>query len=273
MMTPLRLTWLTDIHLNFLKPHQYDGFFARVRAHQPDALVLTGDIGEGRTIAFYLQTLDRHLNIPIYFVLGNHDYYHGSFAEVHALIRKTCTELPRLCWLDEAGVVELAPDTALIGSGSWPDGRLGTYDRSEVELLDYYVIEEFIGLDKSARLDLLHQLGDAAAAYFRHTLPTALQRYRRVYAAMHCPPYREACRYHGQISNDDFLPHFGNKVVGEVLREIMQAHPDRELTVLCGHTHGAADERVLPNLRVLTGAAEYGAPDVQRVFEVKTALI
>lgn len=264
----MRLAWLTDIHLNFLKPHQYDGFFSKIRAQKPDALVISGDIAEGRNIGFFLQTLDKHLHMPIYFVLGNHDYYYGSFKTVSALMRKMCAELPHLQWLDEANVVELSSDTALIGHGSWPDGRFGTYHTSEVELLDYYVIEEFVGLEKMARLYKLNALGDAAAAHFRRVLPQALQHYRHVYAAMHPPPYREASRYKGQISKEDFLPHFTSKAVGVALREIMEAHPENQLTVLCGHTHGAADERILPNLHVLTGEAEYGKPHVQRVFEI-----
>jgi 3',5'-cyclic-AMP phosphodiesterase len=263
-----RLAWLTDIHLNFLKPHQYNGFFGKVRAYSPDALVITGDIGEGRSIGFFLQTLDKHLQMPMYFVLGNHDYYYGSFKLVSALMRKMCAELPRLSWLDEAGVVELTPDTALIGHGSWPDGRFGTYHTSEVELLDYYVIEEFVGLDKQTRLGKLNALGDAAASHFRRVLPQALQQYKHVYAAMHAPPFREASRYKGQISKEDFLPHFTSKAVGEALREIMLTHPEHTLTVLCGHTHGAADERILPNLHVLTGEAEYGKPVVQKVFDL-----
>jgi hypothetical protein len=48
----------------------------------------------------------------------------------------------------------------------------------------------------------------------------------------------------------------------------MLAHPDAKMTVYCGHTHGAGESHVLPNLRVVTGAAEYGAP-VVRTIEVE----
>jgi len=37
--------------------------------------------------------------------------------------------------------------------------------------------------------------------------------------------------------------------------------------VLCGHTHGAGEAEILPNLRVLTAGARYGAPVVQRALE------
>jgi Icc protein len=51
--------------------------------------------------------------------------------------------------------------------------------------------------------------------------------------------------------------------------EIMSRHPDRKLTVLCGHTHGEGEWQMLDNLRVLTGGAEYGHPAVQRIFELE----
>lgn len=48
----------------------------------------------------------------------------------------------------------------------------------------------------------------------------------------------------------------------------MPDYPDRQLTVLCGHTHGAGETRPLDNVLILTGGAEYGRPVVQRVFEL-----
>ena len=39
------------------------------------------------------------------------------------------------------------------------------------------------------------------------------------------------------------------------------------MTVLSGHTHGGGRAQILENLTVLTGAAAYGEPAVQEVFE------
>jgi len=129
------------------------------------------------------------------------------------------------------------------------------------------VIDDFKGLDKQGRLELLHRLGDEAARHFRRVLPEALARHRRVVALTHVPPFREACWHEGRLSNGNWLPHFTCKAAGDAMVEVMRAHPDRELLVLCGHTHGAGEAEVLPNLRVRTGGARYGAPVVQRVFE------
>jgi Icc protein len=89
-----------------------------------------------------------------------------------------------------------------------------------------------------------------------------------VVVATHVPPFREACWYEGQISHDDWIPYFTCAAVGDVLHQAMLDHPDHTMTVLCGHTHGAGVADVLPNLRVLTGGAEYGAPVLQDVLHL-----
>jgi hypothetical protein len=48
----------------------------------------------------------------------------------------------------------------------------------------------------------------------------------------------------------------------------MQQHPYQQLTVVCGHTHSSGEVDILPNLKAFTGRAEYGAPEIQRIFEL-----
>ena len=155
-----------------------------------------------------------------------------------------------------------------MGHDGWADGRLGDYPNSDVVLNDYYLIEELRWLDPRERLKRLNALGDEAAAHFRALLPEAFERFSHLIVVTHVPPFREASCHQGQPSNDNWLPHFSCKAVGEALVEAMTAHPDRQMTVLCGHTHGAGEAQILPNLLVLTGGAVYGEPRVQRVLEI-----
>ena len=76
----------------------------------------------------------------------------------------------------------------------------------------------------------------------------------------------------GAISDDDWLPWFTCKAVGDVLLETAAAHPDKHFTILCGHTHGSGHVHIRPNLEVHTGGAEYGRPVVQTVFEFGDAM-
>lgn len=82
----------------------------------------------------------------------------------------------------------------------------------------------------------------------------------------HVPPFAEAAWYRGAYSGPDWLPFFACKAAGEVLKASMENHPDKQMTVLCGHTHGGGESSILPNLVVYTGAARYSRPTVQRIF-------
>ena len=264
----MKLAWLTDIHLNFLDNAGAAAFCQRVAGVDADAILLSGDIDEADDVVRHLDLLETAVQRPVYFVLGNHDFYRGSIAGVRASVEATCAVSPNLHWLPVAGVVPLTAETCLIGHDGWGDARLGDFAGSPIELNDWELIAEFDGLSRRGRLAKLRELGDEAGAHFRAVLPGALLRFRHVVAVLHVPPFRESCWYDGRISDDDWLPHFTCKAAGDALAEAMAARPDRQMTVLCGHTHGGGEAQIRPNLRVLTGGAVYGKPEVQRVIEV-----
>jgi predicted phosphohydrolase len=264
----MRVVWLTDIHLNFIDHDRIEAFCRDIRAAGPDAILISGDIGEAANVDGYLQRLEASLPVPIYFVLGNHDYYGSSLIVVREKIVAISRQSNRLYWLPSAGVVELTAETGLIGHDGWADARFGDYTNSQVMLNDYLMIGDLSGLDRVQRQARLNALGDAAAEHFRVLLPQALSRFRHLLVLTHVPPFREACWHEGKISGDDYLPHFSCKAVGDVLVEMMQAHPDQKMTVLCGHTHSSGEAEILPNLRVRTGAAVYGRPQIQDVLEL-----
>jgi 3',5'-cyclic AMP phosphodiesterase CpdA len=263
-----RLAWATDIHLNFLSPSGLSAFCDTLAKTPAGAFLVTGDIAEAPSVERSLGAMAAAVERPFYFVLGNHDSYRGSITAVRARMRELCAQSPWLRWLPAAPIVELTPTTALVGHDGWADGRLGDYLQSPVLLNDYALIKELAYLGKRARLTVLKRLGDEAAAYLRPVLSQALKRYPRVVVATHVPPFKEACWHEGRISNDDWLPHFTCKAVGDVLRKLASARPDRRIDVLCGHTHGAGVAQILPNLTVRTGHAEYGEPEVQDVIQI-----
>ncbi len=218
-----RLAWITDVHLNFLDPPEVEEFFRTVSDTVADAVLLSGDVGEARDAAVRLNALHTAVGRPVYFVLGNHDFYRGSIAGLRSKIEALCSAVPNLVWMPRASVLPLTERTALVGHDGWGDGRLGDYWGSLVELNDWRLIEEFFGLDPQERLTKLQALGDEAAAHFQAVLPDALARFEHVIVLTHVPPFREACWHEGRISDDDWLPHFTCKAVGVVLAEAMGA--------------------------------------------------
>ncbi len=265
----MQAAWLTDIHLDFLSRQGCDTFFTTIASHNPDVVFLTGDISVAPSLLAHLHGMSEALHKPIYFVLGNHDFYHGSIGEVRASVREGCHANLLLKYLPDAGVIPLTASTGLVGHDGWGDSRYGNYATSPVKLNDHVLIKELTGLTPSKLEQQLLRLGDEAATYLRKTLPLAFDRYRQVILLTHVPPFRESCWYQGQVSNNEWLPFFACQAVGEVLRETMEARPHCQLTVYCGHTHNSGTAHVLPNLTIFTGAAEYGVPQVNAVIEVE----
>jgi 3',5'-cyclic AMP phosphodiesterase CpdA len=259
-----RIAWLTDLHLDFVEPESgIADFCRRVAASPSDVVLVGGDIGTAASLEQYLRQLEAAVRRPIYFVLGNHDFYGGRIVDV----RRGAADLSRtarwLHWLPAAGIVELDAETSLVGHDSWADGRFGKGVRSRFLLNDFFCVYDFQGKSHEDWFKAIAALGDEAATYFRDVLPRAFARSRRVVLLTHVPPFAEAAWHCGRMSDEEALPHFACRAVGDALNEIMATRPDRYLTVLCGHTHSPGFVQVQPNLEVHTGAAEYGAPAIQ----------
>ncbi len=270
----MRLAWLTDIHLNFVAAPTVQRFFESV-AGKADAVAISGDIAESQHVYNYLRKIEEIVQKPIYFVLGNHDFYQGSIPQVRRLATEVADESKHLKYLTAMGVEELTPRTAIVGHDGWADGRLGDLDRSDVLLNDHLVIADLAVcwngsyLDKWRLRPILAALGDEAAGHFERVLEAAASNYPNIIAVTHVPPFREAAWHRGKPSDDNFLPYFASKAVGDVMLKVMRAHPKSNLLVLCGHTHGGGEIKVLDNLRVLTGEAEYGKLRINGILAVE----
>lgn len=86
----MRLAWLTDIHLDLVEAAVLDRFLKAVADGNPDLILISGDIGTAETIVDYLVLLRDRLTSPIYFVLGNHDFFGGSIEDVRERVMKIC---------------------------------------------------------------------------------------------------------------------------------------------------------------------------------------
>lgn len=265
----LRAAWITDIHLDFVEDDEISRFLDTILQADPDVVFLTGDIGVAESVGGLLDRMDRVLARPIYFVLGNHDFYGNAIDSVRSEIAAISRASEHLFWMNQEMVVSLTPDTALVGHDSWPDGRLGQYATSPFELNDFYLIRDFIDANQSVRLETMQRLADEAAEHIARVLPLALKSHREVIVITHVPPFREASWYEGRISDDQSLPFFSCKSVGEVLVKVSQDQPQAMVRVLCGHTHGEGTCQVRPSLHVHTGGAIYGQPAIHSIQEIR----
>ncbi len=264
----MKLVWLTDIHLNFAQEHVWRQLFSVIRMSSPDAIMISGDIGEAPSISTYLREITGDSSYPIYFVLGNHDYYRGSISKVRTEVSELCQSTPNLVWLSNSEIVELAPGIGLLGHDSWADGRFGNYKDSDVELNDYLMIDDLANRSKTERLKVMQRLAGEAAKHISRLLKDTRSRYKELIILTHVPPFRESCWHEGRISDDNWLPHFSCRIMGDVLKKFADANPRTQMAVYCGHTHSSGTAVILPNLIIYTGDADYGRPKVQRIIKI-----
>lgn len=271
-----RVAWTTDIHLNFVWDkergafdEEYDDFINSIVDSDVDLVLVGGDIAEGPELIAYLERLAKSLAPrPLYFVLGNHDFYRSSLVKVRSDVTEICQARSDLVYLTAANApIALTKRVALVGNDGWADGRFGELEWSRAKISDYTYIKELVEAGEEGRRQILNALGDTAAAQLLPVLEAAVQQYPEVVLLTHVPPWLEASRYRGQVSNYEYAPHFTSKVMGEMIVGVMNGAPQCRLTVLCGHTHHPAEHRPAPNIVCFAGQAEYGTPVLQRVLE------
>lgn len=268
----MQICWLTDIHLNFLTKEQRAVFYMEIANKKCEAVVITGDIADAPMLIDVLKEMVAHLKIPIYFVLGNHDFYHGEIAKVKKAISRLCNTEPLLIWLSEAKVKQLTNDVLLIGQDGWADGRYGDYQNSNVVLNDSRLIydlftQKILGKDKL--LQKMQQLADADAKALAIDLVEAVKlSAKKIIILTHVPPFANACWHEGKTSDENWLPFFASKATGDVIYNFAEKNPNIEFMVLCGHSHSEGIYQPLDNLLVNTGKAEYYYPEIQEIIVV-----
>jgi hypothetical protein len=178
-----------------------------------------------------------------------------------------------LFWLPASGALRLNDNTFLGGQDGWADGRLGNYHASRIVLNDSRMIADLFQeklLGRSQLLTKMQQLADHDAEQLRiQLIDTVKEHPKRIIVLTHIPPFKEVCSHEGKINNDDWLPYFSSKAMGEVLTNICTTYPEINFLVLCGHTHDKAQYSPSTNLIVEAGHAEYNAPEIQKIVLIE----
>ncbi len=266
-----QLLWISDIHLDQAKDEVKRRFFEKLAASHCDAVLITGDISTSKHLISDLKDISRACGrgtTPVMVLLGNHDYFGASFAEVDSAVGGLCKTHRSLVALGKGEIIELSPDTALVGHRGFFDGLAGAGVRTRVGSADRYHIHDFQGLDRAGYFGKLREQGVESANYFRRVLPTALLRYRTVLVATHVPPFTQALRHGGTYCGWDRQPYFANRAAGNLLVGISRRFPQRRIVVHAGHSHSPITVSMGHNLEVRVAGAQPGRPALQELVTI-----
>jgi len=265
-----KVTWITDPHYDFLSSNVFKEHVKLLYDIDPDILLFGGDISTSNENIEYLEYIACKLvNTKIGFVLGNHDFYGSSIKEVKEEMQQLTNDYSNLYWLDVDAPLEIDKNTVIVGAGSWADCRLGNWILSNVDLNDYYYIEELKTLDKDKRKVVMQFIAQEATEIVLSQINSVIDKYKTFYVVTHVPPFDVAAWYDGKMSDTNYLPHFSCKIMGDMLLSLMEKHLDKNMIVLCGHTHGSGEVQIVENLKVITGGSTYGVQQITQSFIVK----
>jgi predicted phosphohydrolase len=264
----VRLVWITDPHLNHVSDQDRELWFHQIASHGRDGIVISGDISEGDDVVFQLTRFADRFPCPIYFVLGNHDFYQRSIGQTRQSAIRTSREHGHLAYLTDCPAIDVGSGCYLVGEDGWGDATEGNYEDSYVRLNDFRLIRDFANAAPNSWKRQLQQQGQESAERLAKKLNALPSDTRDVLVVTHVPPYRDACWYEGRTTDDHWAPFFVCGQVGQVLLAAAQDRDQTRFTVLCGHTHHAGVADIAANLTVYTGAAEYGKPGIEGQIEI-----
>ena len=261
-MSAAKYLWFSDTHLDQVLPWVLLKFIAHVIKERPKGIFLTGDISNGKLTPWHLKILATFISCPIYFVLGNHDYYLSSIDKVHDKIRKLCKRYPNLIWITEAGIIPINDETAIIGNEGWYDAANGKPGYLKLTI-DWWMTKNFRKLPSMRhRMRVWREMSQRSVDDIVAKLEYAIKLgYKNIYILTHFPPWKEATMHIGTLLEGFWLPYNVNLRLGQALEDVMKRHEDRYITVLSGHTHDKFEIRITSNITCKVSANHlFGIP-------------
>ena len=261
------VAWLSDVHLDMVKEPWFLGLCDEIQDSDARSIWLTGDIATGKDVGDWLIRLHHRTELPIYFVLGNHDYYHSSFARVDQIIKDIHLQHEGIVWMDIQGACSIDPKTMLVGAGGWGDARSGDFYNTPIRINDHRLIEDLSEISRKELYTRLQSRGEEMAFLLDRQLRDCSDA-DDIWVLTHVPPFVEACWYKGKAGDPNWIADFVCVALGKVLERYALNNPNKRLHVLCGHGHNRGIVQKQKNLCVYTASAEYSKPRVEAYWSI-----
>lgn len=283
----MKLAWATDIHLDFItNPERLDAssrnldiFCSLLTQNRPEAVILSGDISTSKFLVDHLAALDTRINAPIYFVLGNHDFWLGGIESVRQRATQVSNASERLKYLSAMPYSMLAPSVAIVGHDGWYDGHNGNPYDTRFNMNDWYRIADFVDAGAinemymkpniDVVLNVARTQANKAAQHISSGIRSALsqQKVKKIIVVTHVPPFVNPLDL-ASTPGPELYPWYSSKTMGVMLTAAAKANPEVMFEVFCGHVHTGYEGRILPNLLLRSGTAEYASPSSQGLYDI-----
>lgn len=274
-----KIAWCTDIHLDHFHDSDRNVIIKLGESlieRQPEAVLITGDISVSSKLIYHLSALEKVVQRPVYFVLGNHDYYGSTIEKIRESMRDISNLSQYLKYLPMTPYVSLSPNTALIGHDGWYDASCGDVGRSPFIMRDWQVIGDYVregvlphGLpDYNKIIAISRKLAYESVLHVSNSIKTAVKYHKNIIIATHFPPFEESHAGNRRTDNIGVRPWYTSKIMGETLLRAAAAYPQINFEVFSGHSHGKFEGKIANNLHCHVGQSDYGQPQLAREIDL-----
>lgn len=248
--------WMTDTHLNFPIDNGVKRKFLQSIGKCDTDIFITGDIGDGRSLENNLNELALYTDHTVYFITGNHDYYHSSFKDTHKIIQRCVRENANLVYLPDSGVVRLNDDTCIIGPEGWYDCRICHNPvLLPFAMNDFNYIEDLKIDDKFLLVQEIQKRADDGLEQLKKMLEEASKKYTNIIILSHPALFGRMTEF------NSYQPFYVWYDAGCFLADFANSRPSLNILSLSGHTHSKNCIN-LGNLNCFSLYAEYGLPKI-----------
>jgi predicted phosphohydrolase len=241
-----------------------------LHAAAADAVLVTGDFATAASLPRWLRAYRRMADRPLYFILGNHDFWGGRVAEVREEVRRLSAVTDGIVYLTAADPVTLVPGVALVGHDGWYDARAGRWETPRFRMQDWDQVADFPpGASHEGIVAVARALADAAEADLVPKVEAAARDHTTVLVATHVPPWPLPAGGRRHPDGEWIAPWYVARGLGGVLERLAADHPRVAFRVMAGHAHARREGiAIAPNLTCDVGGAQYGSPRIERVLEL-----
>jgi len=283
----MRLAWATDIHLDFVtdpndifhSSKNIDTFCSLILKDKPEALLLSGDISLSSFLVDHLVALEERLRFPIYFVLGNHDFWRGDFDGVRRQMKNLSYIADHLKYLSTTPYINLEPNVSLVGHDGWYDGFYGDPKRTNFIMNDWNYVSDFakagVMSHNSPNIEkvllISRQQASSAAHHIANGIKAAISKSsaKKIIIATHVPPFTQPIDAGLNASEAlNFYPWYASRIMGDMLLSAAKSNPHVKFEIFCGHIHSDYEGLIAPNLLLRSGKSEYSEPRCQGVYNI-----
>ena len=272
----MKAAWFTDIHLDCVTDPELHVKNISTQSSGCDIVLISGDISVSHSLTQHLCLLEDALEKPIYFVLGNHDFYFSNISGVRKNVSALCNKLSYSRYLSCVPYIKFGKQTAIVGHDGWYDAGNGNAEISSFIMNDWIRISDFrpamsptgsgrIQISKDQIVQIAKSICYPAVAHISTGIKSSIQSgCNNVIVVTHVPPFEQSFVYNPKkgVHAIDAVPWYTSKMMGNMLLSAARACPNVNFTVISGHTHSAFDEKITDNLTAKVGAADYGNPSL-----------